>query len=152
MIAMFHGRVQNDDAYNRIRADMGDSTSAAAQVAALRALGLKATFSQRLTVADVAQQIAKRQPLTLNWLHQGHITKPRPGGHVVVCIGTTSTHLWVHDPAGEPDLIGGGHIRGRTGRSVRLTWANFRRRWEMEGPGSGWGLTVDAPIRPRQAA
>ena len=44
MVAMYWGRVDNDDEYNSIRAKHGDSTSAEAQIATLRELGLNPTF------------------------------------------------------------------------------------------------------------
>ena len=40
MIAMYWGKVQNDDEYNKLRSQYGDSTSAEAQLACLRSLGL----------------------------------------------------------------------------------------------------------------
>jgi hypothetical protein len=147
MICMFHKRISSDDAYNRLRAKHGDSTAVDSHLKTCRDLGLVPAWRQNLSPAAVISEIRARRPLTLNWLHQGPIAAPRAGGHVVCCVGADADFLWVHDPAGEPDLIAGGHIRGRTGRSVKLSWRNFRRRWEMEGPGSGWGLTVAAPIQ-----
>ena len=44
MLAMYWGKVANDDAYNTLRAKHGDSTSAQAQLTTLRGLGLKADF------------------------------------------------------------------------------------------------------------
>jgi len=44
MLTMFWGKVVNDDAYNKGRAQYGNTTSAEAQLAALRHLGLKADF------------------------------------------------------------------------------------------------------------
>jgi hypothetical protein len=142
MVAMFHGVVASDDAYNRIRARFGDTTEAGAQVLALRSLGLKATFHQNLSRQSVRHEIASGRPVILNYLHRGAMPGPFSGGHVLVAIGADSETLWVNDPQGEPDLIRGGHVPGRSGRSVGLTWRNFSRRWEVEGPGSGWGVTV----------
>ena len=42
MVAMYYGKIKNDDAYNEVRAKYGDSTDAQAQVRTLRSLGLEA--------------------------------------------------------------------------------------------------------------
>lgn len=152
MLAMFHKAVGSDDAYNRVRSTFGDTTAAESHIRACRSLGLVPAFRQNMSQASVLSEIQSGRPVALGWLHQGPIVKPRAGGHWFTCIGATKAFLWVHDPAGEPDLIAGGHIRGSSGKAVRLTWANFRRRWEIEGPGSGWGFTLLHPSRLRRAA
>jgi hypothetical protein len=45
MLARYWGKVSSDDEYNAIRAKYGDSTSAEAQLSALRSLGLTANFA-----------------------------------------------------------------------------------------------------------
>ena len=62
MVAMYYGKIANDDAYNIHRAKFGDSTDAQAQVRALRALGLEANFITNATTADLKRQIDKGRP------------------------------------------------------------------------------------------
>ena len=80
------------------------------------------------------------RPVAVGWLHQGRVTSPR-GGHWSVIVGLQGDHFLMHDPAGEPLLVSGGHIRGSSGRGRRCSWLNFLPRWGSEGPRTGWYLT-----------
>lgn len=142
MLAAFMGKVTSDDAYNRTRRRFGDSTDVSAHTRALAALGLEPLFRTDGDWGTVEHWIGKGRPLILPYLHQGPVTKPSGGGHWTLCTGIGPDTLMVHDPMLEPDMVHGGHIPGRTGRSVMLTRRNFGRRWMVEGPGSGWYLTV----------
>ena len=142
MLAMFWGKVPNDDAYNRIRSRYGDTTSAAAQLAALRSLGLRADFWTNGTRADIERQIRGGRPVGVGWLHRGPITSPR-GGHWSVVVGLSGPHHFLmHDPYGEPYLVSGTHNPRRSGAYLTCSWANFLPRWEVEGPRTGWYLTA----------
>lgn len=140
MLARFWGAVPGDDAYNRIRSQYGDTTSAAAQVRALRSLGLQSHFWTNGSRQDVEREIRGGRPVAVGWLHQGHMTAPS-GGHWSVIVGLDGDTFWMHDPAGEPLLASGGHIKGSSGKDRRCSWRNFLPRWEVEGPRSGWYLT-----------
>ena len=140
MLARFWNTVPGDDAYNLIRARYGDTTSAAAQVRALRSLGLRSDFWTNGNRQDIENQIRGGRPVAVGWLHRGSIRAPG-GGHWSVIVGLDGTHFSMHDPAGEPLLMSGGHIRGSNGRAVRCSWLNFLPRWEVEGPRTGWYLT-----------
>jgi hypothetical protein len=144
MVAAFHGRVNDDDAYNMVRRRFGDTTSVDAQIRALEFLGLEVTFSQRATWATVEQLLAKGQPVCLPYLHQGPVTAPRGFGHWCVGIGIDADEVAFHDPMGEPLLVSGGFVPGKTGRAVRGSRLNFGRRWSPEGAGHGWILTAAA--------
>jgi len=141
MLARFWGRVPNDDAYNVIRARYGDTTSAAAQVRALRSLGLQSHFWTNGTRRDLENEIKGGRPVAVGWLHRGSVRAPG-GGHWSVIVGLDGSHFWMHDPAGEPLLMSGGHIRNSNGKSRRCSWLNFLPRWEVEGPRTGWYLTA----------
>jgi hypothetical protein len=142
MLARFHGKVASDDAYNLVRARYGDTTAAIAQVSALRALGLRADFWSNGQTRDLIHQIKGGRPVAVGWLHRGMLSRPA-GGHWSVIVGLDGPeHFLMHDPYGEPLLASGGHIRGSSGRYVHCSWASFRPRWEVEGPGSGWYLTA----------
>lgn len=141
MLARFWGKVPNDDTYNRLRARFGDSTSAAAQLAALRALGLRADFWTNGTRADLVRQIEGGRPVAVGWNHRGPIAAPR-GGHWSVVVGLSGPDRFLmHDPYGEPLLVSGQHDTSKSGAYISCSWANFLPRWEVEGPRTGWYLT-----------
>lgn len=123
----------------------GDTTSADAQIKALRDLGIKASFRQNLTQADIEAQIDKGIPVPVGILHHGHISAPRGGGHWVCIIGydKANAQYIIHDPYGELDLINGGYYGSTNGASQRYSYANFNRRWMVEGMGSGWGIIAE---------
>ena len=87
MVAMYYGKVANDDEYNLVRAKYGDSTDAAAQCQALRELGLEARFVTNGTTDDVRHLLEKGQPVPVGWLHKGPVEAPTGGGHWSVIIG-----------------------------------------------------------------
>lgn len=140
MLARYWGKVPDDDAYNLIRQRYGDTTSAAAQVRALRALGLQSHFWTNGSRKDLENEIRGGRPVGVGWLHRGRVTAPT-GGHWSVLVGLDGDHFVMHDPAGEPLLASGGHIRGSNGAYRRCSWRNFLPRWEVEGARTGWYLT-----------
>ena len=123
----------------------GDTTSADAQVKALRDLGIKASFRQNLTQADIEAQIVKGIPVPVGILHHGHVSAPRGGGHWVCIIGydKANAQYIIHDPYGELDLVNGGYYGSTNGASQRYSYANFNQRWMAEGMGSGWGIIAE---------
>ena len=123
----------------------GDTTSSDAQVKALRDVGIKATMRQNLTQADVEAQIDRGIPVPVGILHHGHVSAPRGGGHWVCIIGydKANAQYIVHDPYGELDLINGGYYGSTNGASERYSYANFNKRWMVEGSGSGWGIIAE---------
>ena len=145
MLAAFWGRVDGDDRYNRQRARFGDTTDPLAQLAALRALGLDARFRQDATAATLETELRARRPVAVGWLHRGHVLAPAGGGHWGVIVGFDSTRFCLHDPYGEPDLIGGGHLPGRSGKAVWVSRRNWLPRWQPGGSG-GWCVTVSGPV------
>ena len=140
MLAMFLGKVANDDAYNAIRARYGDTTSAQAQLSALRSLGLKADFHTSGTPAALEREIDAGRPVAVGWLHKGPIGAPSGGGHWSVVIGYTKA-AWVHnDPNGEALLIQGGYNKNTKGAGLIYSRKNWNPRW-MPGGSGGWYLT-----------
>jgi hypothetical protein len=140
MVAMWHGRSQSDDQYNRQRAKFGDSTSSTAQVRTLRSLGLKAAFHTDGTAADLRALIDKGLPTPVGWLHHGGVDNPSGGGHWSLVIGYDSTGFILHDPWGEADLLAGQHINA-AGGFVHYSYKNWLPRWQVGGSG-GWYLDV----------
>jgi hypothetical protein len=140
MLAMFWGKVANDDAYNAIRRKYGDSTDAQAQLLALRSLGLKANFYTDGTPARLEAEIKAGRPVAVGWLHHGPVSAPSGGGHWTVVIGYTAAAWVQNDPNGEASLVGGGYTANTKGAGVIYSRQNWNPRW-MPGGTGGWYLT-----------
>lgn len=134
---------QEDDYYMRNYVfRYGDTTDPGAQIKALRDLGVSATFRQNLSQAEVESQINKGIPVAAAILHHGHVSAPKGGGHWVCITGydKAAGQYIVHDPYGDLDLVNGGYNGSTNGASMRYSYANFNKRWMLEGIGSGWGI------------
>jgi len=142
MIAAFYGRVRNDDAYNAIRAKFGDTTDSQAQIRALRSLDLDARFVTNAAVGLLEAEILAGRPVGVGWLHQGPVKAPTGGGHWTLCIGFTPEAIVMNDPNGEANMAAGGYVNNSNGAGIRYSRKNWLRRWEADGPGTGWALLV----------
>ena len=151
MIAMYYGKIENDDEYNHVRARYGDTTSAEAQVKALKSLGLEARFITTGSTTDLTRMLKEERPIAVGWLHYGTPEHPAGGGHWSVVIGevneTSQPDCWmVHDPFGSADLKRGGYTNTH-GAGRYYAKCDWNPRWEVEGPGSGWMLDVWDPAK-----
>ena len=142
MVARFWGRIGNDDAYNVIRRKHGDSTDVHAQLNTLHDLGLKATFIQDATAADLEDEIKGGYPAPVGWLHRGPVSSPSGSGHWSVVIGYTPTHFLHNDPNGEADLVNGGYTSSKGGAGVAYSRKNWLPRWLIDGSDSGWFVRI----------
>lgn len=142
MVAAFHGKVRSDDEYNRIRAPLGDTTSAQAQVAALRKLGLDARLVTNAAPGLLETELRAGRPVAVGWLHRGGINAPSGGGHWSVVIGFDPDDWIHHDPNGEADMVRGGYVNHSGGKEVHYSRKNWNRRWEADGPGTGWAMLI----------
>ena len=150
MLAMHWGRIKDDDAYNRVRSMFGDSTSAEAQLRALRTLKLDAHFRTDGRPVDLEREIDAGRPVAVGWLHKGPATNPFGGGHWTVIIGYNNA-CWIHnDPNGEAALASGGYTPNRNGAGLSYSRKNWNPRW-MPGGSGGWMLTCE-PINPPTGA
>tara|TARA_R100000406_G_scaffold93748_1_gene84404 strand:- start:204 stop:881 length:678 start_codon:yes stop_codon:yes gene_type:complete len=142
MAAAFYSRVESFDAYNRIREDIGDTTSIDAQLTALRSLGISAEFRADGTFEDLENEIDAGRPIIVMYLHRGSVSDPVCNddscGHVLLVVGYNREELIVHDPMGMPDMIKGGHKNNDRADYVRIRRQAFKPRWEVEGDGTGW--------------
>lgn len=135
---------QLDDLYLKRVRDFGDTTETEAQRQALLSYGQKSTYRQDVTVEELCKFVdATNKPVPVGILHKGHISQPTGGGHWILFLGYDGAHLVFHDPAGELDLINGGYAIGGSGKYVKYTRENFRRRFELDSngrfsPGRGW--------------
>ena len=142
MIAAFYGKVNTDDEYNTKRSAYGDTTEPLAQAKTLQALGLHGTFRQNLTARDLEEEIDAGRPVAVGWLHKGTASAPSGDGHWSVVIGYTPEAFIHNDPFGEANLTGGGYVNATGGKAVAYSRKNWLRRWEVEKPGSGWGMLI----------
>jgi len=134
---------QEDDYYMRNYVFRhGDTTDSGAQIKALRDLKVNATFRQNLFQSDIESQINKGIPVPVGILHHGHVSAPKGGGHWVCIIGydKAAGQYIIHDPYGELDVVNGGYYGSTNGASMRYSYANFNKRWMVEGMGTGWGI------------
>ncbi len=143
-----------DDDYLRTVLRFGDTTDAQAQIKAAQAYNVKATFHRNGSLRSLRDRLQAGLPVPAGFLHHGPVSAPRGGGHWVLAIGLSDTHITVHDPYGELDNVNGGYPRrGFGGRSVKYSLRNWLPRWEVEGPGTGWfmdlrKIEVQAPQKP----
>jgi hypothetical protein len=128
-----------DDQYLARVHQFGDTTDPAAQIKALASYGVTARFSRQASFSTLEEQIAAGIPVPCGYLHRGPISRPGGGGHWLIVVGITPTHLIVHDPFGEADLVNGTTLRG-IARFCRYSRRNFARRWMVEGDGTGWAV------------
>ncbi len=142
MIARFYGKVRNDDHYNQVRAKYGDSTDASAQVKALGHLGLEARFITNGDAALLEREIDAGRPVAVGWLHHGPSSRPTGGGHYSVVIGYTKDAFIHNDPNGEADLVNGGYRTSAGGKGIAYSRKNWLKRWEVDGPRTGWAVLV----------
>jgi len=130
------GAIQGDDDYIRTVFSIGDTTEAPVQIQALARYGVKAVFRQNANFELVRTQINNGIPVPFGWIHRGPVTAPRGSGHWALAIGYTATGLVVHDPWGEPDLVGGTTLSSK-GQSLHYSYKNLGPRWMVEPAGNG---------------
>ena len=139
-----------DDQYLAVVQRFGDTTDPAAQIKALAHYGVTAERVMDAEFRLIERQIARGIPVPCGYLHRGHVDRPQGGGHWLTVYGHTSTHVIVHDPWGEPDLISGATLNAN-GKGLRFTRLNFGKRWMVEtvgggayrfAPGKGWAMVV----------
>jgi len=142
MVARYYGKISGDYEYNRLRARFGDTTDPKAQVAALKALGLTATFEMDGTAEDLENDIINGHPIPVGWLHKNHVSKPGGTGHWSVVIGFTPTHFIHCDPNGEANLVQGGYVSHKGGANVAYSRKNWLPRWLVDGNDTGWFMKI----------
>lgn len=145
MVARYYGKISGDYEYNKLRARFGDTTDPKAQIAALKALGLTATFEMDGTVEELESEINNGHPVPVGWLHKGAVSDPSGTGHWSVVIGYTPSHIIMNDPYGEANLVGGGYVSNKGGAGIPYSRKNWLPRWLIEGDDTGWFMKV----RPR---
>ncbi len=142
----FMGSGQLDDQYLALVQRHGDTTDASAQVAALQSLGIQARFRTDGGIDHLIHQLQRGIPCPVGWLHKGPASSATGGGHWSLVIGwdPATRQLLMHDPNGEADLVNGGYVSTAlsSGKALRYSERNWGRRWQVEGPGSGWWIQL----------
>jgi GH24 family phage-related lysozyme (muramidase) len=140
MLATYWGKEPNEDDYNSLRQSYGDTTSAEAQLAALRHLGLQAEFRTDGALQTLRDEIDAGRPVAVGWLHHGPSSDPGGGGHWTVVIGYDDSGVIMNDPYGSCDLVNGGYPQNHNGARQHYSYKNWEPRWRPQGSG-GWYLT-----------
>jgi GH24 family phage-related lysozyme (muramidase) len=141
MLAAYWGKEPNEDDYNALRQQYGDSTTSEAQLAALRHLGLKAEFRTDGTLQTIKSEIDAGRPVAVGWLINGPPSAPSGGGHWTVVIGYDASSVIMNDPYGSCDLVNGGYPANHNGAHQHYSYANWEPRWRPQGSG-GWYLVT----------
>ena len=141
MLAAFYGKVKSDDEYNTIRARYGDTTDSAAQVKTLAHLGLRASYTQKLTLSQLKAETKSGRPVAVGWLHHGNYRSPSGGGHWSLVVGCQDGATIHHDPYGMCDIVKGGYKSGTGGSYIVYADQYWLPRWEVKG-GDGWAIMV----------
>lgn len=128
-----------DDAYLGRVLRYGDTTEAPSQIKALQSFGIEAGLRQNCGWDDLEREIDAGRPVPIGILHKGPASAPTGGGHWICAIGYDDTHITVHDPFGELDLVAGGYSNN-WGARLRYSRQNLAPRWMVEGPGTGWAI------------
>ncbi|MFG6098908.1 C39 family peptidase [Leptothoe sp. ISB3NOV94-8A] len=117
----------------------GDTTDHGAQTRALSSLGVESAWHTTLSMNDVKKELDAGRPVVLGVLHKGPVSSPRGGGHMILAVGYDDSGMFIHDPYGEMDLVNGGYPGSTDGSYRHYSYKNLGARFEVEGPGSGWG-------------
>lgn len=139
--------INADDDYLQRVLSYGDTTLQTAQLKALKHVLTTADveFCTDLNWKDVDAQLKRGIPVPIGILHHGDLSHPTGGGHWVCVVGRKAdgSAYYVHDPAGELDLVAGRYV-GTDGKYQVYSAANLGRRWMCDDsgnytPGRGWG-------------
>ena len=131
-----------DDDYLKTVLKYGDTTQVNAQVKACAQYGVFATFYTTGNKQSILSELKAGYPVATGILHHGPASAPTGGGHYMLCIGDEGVNGVFHDPYGELDNANGGYVHvGSGGMSVKYGWTNWLKRWQVEGPNSGWFMT-----------
>jgi hypothetical protein len=134
MVARYYGKISGDYEYNKLRARFGDTTDPKAQIAALKVLGLTATFEMDGTVEALENEINEGHPVPVGWLHKGLVSSPTGTGHWSVIIGYTP----------EANLSVGGYVSNKGGAGIAYSRKNWLPRWLIDGDDTGWFMKIRA--------
>lgn len=131
--------IDDDEEYIRTVFEIGDTTEAWVQVAALKTYGVDSVFKQNGNWDDIEDLLARKIPVPIGILHHGGVEAPSGGGHWICCVGVSPDNksIIVHDPFGDLDLVLG-RYESSYGKYLSYSKKNLGPRWLVEGNGTGW--------------
>jgi len=129
---------KGDDAYLKKVLALGKSIDHTVQTKVLESYGLYSTWKTNLEFSDLDRELSLGKPVVIGILHRGPLSNPT-GGHIAVCIGRTSdgSSYIFNDPYGS--LMDGYTSATESGKGVRYPKSVLKKRWTVDGPGTGWG-------------
>ena len=129
-----------DDTYLGRVFRYGDTTEAASQLKALAFYGVQADFVQNANWSKIERQIDRGIPVPIGILHKGPVSAPIGGGHWLIVVGHTPTHVIVHDPFGDLDLVNGGWRKTGlgVGKNLKYSFKHMDPRFFYGGKSNGW--------------
>ena len=77
MLARYWGKISDQNKYNHMRQQYGDSTDSNAQLKTLQSLGLKASFHTDGKAENLKAEIDAGRPVAVGWLHHGPVSAPQ---------------------------------------------------------------------------
>lgn len=134
----------DDDYLKLLRQHGASTTSVEDQVAQLRRLGIRAVFTNKGDWSLLERVTQRGDIAMVGWYHNGPVTRPkRDSGHWSVMGAATAKGVEMFDPNGEADLVAGGYLPNLNGAGLSYSRKNWGPRWEADGPGSGWAITLE---------
>jgi hypothetical protein len=129
---------KGDDAYLRRVLAIGKSTDHGVQTRVLQSYGLNSTFRYDMSFADLDAELAAGRPIVMGILHRGPESAPTGSGHMVCCIGKTTSGDYVfRDPYGS--ILDNYTGPVTNGRQVVYSRKMLEKRWTIKHPKDGWG-------------
>ena len=145
MVAGHYVLVTSGQEYDKVRNKFGPSQELWVHIKALDMLGMRAEFIFDGTADLIEAEIDAGRPVAVGWIHRGSLEddgKPTGFGHWSVIVGYNENYFIVNDPRGRYNLKTGA-LESDSGFNVKYEREDFLRRWEADGPGTGWALLVD---------
>lgn len=126
----------------------GDTTEVWAQLAVLKLIGLKASFSNNVSSFCVKDRLDRGIPVPCGILHKGRADNPSGGGHWILVVGyeddsTAPGGGWwiVHDPYGEIEHATGTYdISPSQGKFEKYSYELMDKRWTVDSDDDGWAI------------
>ena len=138
-----------DDDYLKTVLKYGDTTQYTSHIKACAAYGVVATFYRNGSRATLQSELKLGFPVATGILHHGPSSSPKGGGHWMLLVGDDGSNGIFHDPYGKLDHVVGGYITiGTGGKDVKYPWSHWLKRWEVEGPSTGWFMTFRLTKQP----
>lgn len=128
------GVIKNDDEYLKRVLSIGATVDHVVQTKALRTFGLETKFLTNMQFADIDEQLDKKRPVVISFLHRGTLENPT-GGHVAIVVGKKNQDYILHDPYGSLLDQYTGPITN--GKYVTYPRSILQKRWLPDN--RGWG-------------